>query len=303
MEVVPVSQEHVDELFTIYSRLVAQAPHSRFAGDRARFRDEVLGLETPSSTIFASPQSTQTFVALASGRARGFATLVSYRQYSGDGKDSKVVQAITGLFVDGEEAGSALIRTCEAQATTPELYAFPPTHGYTPMRTYDAAWDGLSDRVPQVARLLAKHGYTPYARELILIAPLVRERYSASFPPGITLEMQGWPDGRSEGRRLHPMDGEKEAGVCEIFTLAAISDDPAAKQVGYVFWLHVEEAYRRRGIGRALMAAAMDEMVAQGCTECWLTTGADNWNAQALYYSLGFDVVDCAVSFRKQLQK
>ena len=44
-------------------------------------------------------------------------------------------------------------------------------------------------------------------------------------------------------------------------------------------------------------------MVEQGCTTCWLTTTADNWRAQPLYYSLGFEVLDCSVSFCKQLKE
>ena len=100
---------------------------------------------------------------------------------------------------------------------------------------------------------------------------------------------------------MRALDGNTEVGVCSYSTLTFLTDEPAAGRTGYIWWLHVNETHRRRGIARALMAAATDQLAAQGCTTCWLTTAADNWAAQSLYYALGFDVVDGSVSFRKSL--
>jgi ribosomal protein S18 acetylase RimI-like enzyme len=98
---------------------------------------------------------------------------------------------------------------------------------------------------------------------------------------------------------MQAMDGNTEVGICSYSTLTPPTDEPAAGRTGYIWWLHVNETHRRRGIARALMAAVMDQLAAQGCTACWLTTAADNWAAQSLYYALRFDVVDGSVSFRK----
>ena len=98
------------------------------------------------------------------------------------------------------------------------------------------------------------------------------------------------------------MEAKGEVGFCCYSTLAPIIDEPEASRTGYIWALGVNEAYRRRGIARALMEAAIEQLVNQGCTMCWTTTTADNWAAQPLYYALGFEVVDCSVSFRKSLR-
>jgi ribosomal protein S18 acetylase RimI-like enzyme len=304
MRIVPVAPEHINDLHALYLAQVSAAPHCRFAPDAARFHDEVLGVATKAGKLFHKPNTSQTFVAEASGVAQGFATLVSYGGDDENNEHTEVKQAITGLFFATDEAGEALIHACEAQATTGEVAAFPDTHGFTPMRSYNAAWDGLSDRVPRVASLLAKHGYRPYVRELHLVASLSHSLpLYPTLPAGIKIVANDWPKGQAEARVFDVKDGENAAGVCLYCLLSQISDMPEAGRIGYVMWLHVEEAYRRRGIGRALMAAALNEIIAQGCTECWLTTAADNWKAQSLYYTLDFETVDCSVSFRKLLNR
>jgi ribosomal protein S18 acetylase RimI-like enzyme len=304
MEIVPVRPEHVEALHAVYLAQVADAPHCRFAPEISRFRSDLLRLNAQPTKLFHKPNSSQTFVAEAAGVAQGFATFVTYGGDDEYHEHNEEKQAITGLFFTNAEAGEALIRACEAAATASTLDAFPDTHGFTPIRSYNAAWDGLSDRVPGVAQLLARHGYIPFVRELHLVAPLLPSHsLSAPLPLGIAVAGKDWPAGAQEARVFDATDGEKAAGVALYCLLSQISDDPAAERIGYVMWLHVEETYRRRGIGRGLMAAAINEMVAQGCTECWLTTAADNWKAQALYYKLGFEIVDCSVSFRKSLDR
>jgi ribosomal-protein-alanine acetyltransferase len=48
---------------------------------------------------------------------------------------------------------------------------------------------------------------------------------------------------------------------------------------------------RRRGLGRALMVALLDEARQRGAHEVFLEVRADNPNAQALYLSLGFEQI------------
>jgi GNAT superfamily N-acetyltransferase len=53
--------------------------------------------------------------------------------------------------------------------------------------------------------------------------------------------------------------------------------------------LVVDEKARRRGIGRALIQAALDWASAQGCSEVEVSTELDNSVARAFYRRLGFE--------------
>lgn len=52
--------------------------------------------------------------------------------------------------------------------------------------------------------------------------------------------------------------------------------------------LYVEPAYRRRGIGRALVRRVEALAIERGATELVLLTGLDNQEAQAFYRNLGY---------------
>lgn len=49
----------------------------------------------------------------------------------------------------------------------------------------------------------------------------------------------------------------------------------------------VDDAYRRRGIAKALMRAMLDQARSLGCTTAWLGTERSNIEAMALYTSMG----------------
>jgi ribosomal protein S18 acetylase RimI-like enzyme len=65
--------------------------------------------------------------------------------------------------------------------------------------------------------------------------------------------------------------------------------------------LYVEEAYRRRGIGRELVQCVERLAVEMGAVELWLMTGQDNRVAQEFYLSLGYEKEDLALS--KKLER
>jgi ribosomal protein S18 acetylase RimI-like enzyme len=64
---------------------------------------------------------------------------------------------------------------------------------------------------------------------------------------------------------------------------------PSGRLTTYVHQLDVHESSRRRGIGSALVTAAMALGRRRGSTRFWLSTGAHNTTAQSLYESLGGD--------------
>src|SRR5262249_17485127 len=137
----------------------------------------------------------------------------------------------------------------------------------------------LSDRMPAIAQLLARNGYTPYHRELQLSCDLGRAAPTQTTPPGVDLRQQAREQAHSFA--LYAMSGENKAGECHYITLAHMLG-PHTRHTGYIAWLHVEPDSRRRGIGRYLMVQALDHLRRMGCASCWLTTSADNWPAQPL---------------------
>ncbi len=66
--------------------------------------------------------------------------------------------------------------------------------------------------------------------------------------------------------------------------------------------LAVRSAYRRRGIGRALLLAGMRRIREEGYGAAALGVDADNPNqALKLYESVGFVVVSGSTTYRKEL--
>ena len=64
---------------------------------------------------------------------------------------------------------------------------------------------------------------------------------------------------------------------------------PSGRRTTYVHELDVQESWRRRGVGSALITEAMAIARRRGSTKFWLSTGGHNTTAQALYVSLGGD--------------
>lgn len=75
-----------------------------------------------------------------------------------------------------------------------------------------------------------------------------------------------------------------------------------AHPVGYLEGWYVEPAFRRQGIGRALLAAAEDWARAHGCREIASDALIDNLISQQAHETLGFQVVDRCVHYRKPLE-
>ncbi len=293
MQITTPHPEHVDALYALYRDAVHAAPHCRFVPHLARFHAELLGRAAPPP-VFVPPHAQRLFAAVDDGMARGFAALTTYTDWGGVEH-----QAMTALFFANDAAGQALIAACEAAARHGVLLGYPNAHGKAPISGYNAGWNGLSDSLPVVAHALARSGYAPYTRELHMSCDLGRfPAAPVPFPQELSLCQE--PDER--GRIwLRALAGQQRVADCIVSTLATVSDDVQAASTGYVWGLGVNAGFRRRGIARSLMTAALTYLRRQGCAACWLTTGADNWPAQTLYLSLGFEVVDGSACFQKTL--
>lgn len=92
-------------------------------------------------------------------------------------------------------------------------------------------------------------------------------------------------------------DGDTLAGFCcgQVFMSVCYRTPEAA-----VKELFVREDYRRRGIARRLLAFMEAEFIKRGVRDCFLVTGDDNFDAQALYESCGWHN-DEEIQFHKSL--
>jgi len=113
------------------------------------------------------------------------------------------------------------------------------------------------------------------------------------------------PDGRIDRERLERMIADPrtvlftarvDGQVAGMLTLALY--DTLAARRGWVEDVVVDEAFRHRGVGRALVRAALERSREQGVDTLSLTSAAHRTAARALYRSEGFRVVDTTL-FRR----
>jgi len=83
------------------------------------------------------------------------------------------------------------------------------------------------------------------------------------------------------------IDGAVAGMICAVSRMGPHSpDDPAV--FAWVHDIYVRPAYRRRGVAKALMAAAEDFVKARGARELRLSVIDRNADARAMYAELGF---------------
>ena len=91
---------------------------------------------------------------------------------------------------------------------------------------------------------------------------------------------------RSEGHViLLAYSGDVPAG----FVTGVAMTHPDKGTEMFLYELAVDEAFRRRGIGTALVTALRDLAIENGCYDMWVLTDADNTAALATYEGTGAD--------------
>lgn len=68
----------------------------------------------------------------------------------------------------------------------------------------------------------------------------------------------------------------------------SLGDAADPERRDYLWHLYVDPAAQRRGVGRALLAAALDELRGRGAPRAWLDVIAGNAKALAFYRACGF---------------
>lgn len=97
-----------------------------------------------------------------------------------------------------------------------------------------------------------------------------------------------------------------ETGVLDGFVETSIrkyAEGCHSGRVGYVEGWYVDPAVRGRGIGRALIAAAENWARSVGCTEMASDTELENVASQRAHGRVGYQEVERAVHFRKDLAR
>lgn len=91
--------------------------------------------------------------------------------------------------------------------------------------------------------------------------------------------------------------GGEPIGFASLRLLPQIENDLPHAELSDIY---VQEAHRRRGIGRALLAHAEGLARERGCWRMFLITGFDNDGARTFYRAAGF--ADHALQMRKDLE-
>jgi aminoglycoside 6'-N-acetyltransferase I len=131
-----------------------------------------------------------------------------------------------------------------------------------------------------------------------------------------------WPEGPVEehSRELEAILSGNPPGALPLVVFVAEANDKSlvgflevglrshadscnpTRPVGYVEGWYVTDAHRNRGIGKQLLEAAEDWARSQGCTEMASDTQIDNELSQRVHQSLGYEIVERAILFRKALR-
>src|SRR6478609_7451539 len=91
---------------------------------------------------------------------------------------------------------------------------------------------------------------------------------------------------------LAELDGQVGGFACVRVVPCVLYAEPYAELTE----LYVEPAFRRRGLGRALIAHAEQLAHARGATDLVIMTGVGNAAAQALYRAAGYDTYAVALN-------
>jgi ribosomal protein S18 acetylase RimI-like enzyme len=288
----PLVASEAGSAFRLFDRLTSGLPHG-FAVPEERF----------SRFLWDTPRHLRKWATLASvrdGEVLAFARVGAYRPVNlwshaeeGDGL------LFGPWFIRGNEGAAAeVMEMAEAWSQRNRshlLFAFDHVEAAT-FPEFHGGWSGLSERLSHIAGFLSRAGFRICRRELCLSRSLVSPFRPASPVSGLSASMSE-TDGRFS---LTAREGRHDVGACNFALMhPARACDPAASRCGYVDGLRVDDRRRGRGIGRWLVTRALEEMTRLGCEECRLTTGSENFTAQNLYYSLGFEVRDSAISFER----
>ena len=137
---------------------------------------------------------------------------------------------------------------------------------------------------------------TAVAADLPAMEAAKRQAGDAAWPhifPPAALEQLGFPERwtaavRSAGTRTHAIVGELGGEVAGFAIVRPSGDDDADEDVGELDGFYVAPAAWGRGLGRALLTAATNQLRADGFHEVTLWTAVDNHRPRRIYETGGW---------------
>ena len=254
--------------------------------------------ETPSPTPLAGEAA---WVAMDGERVVGFCQAALGRSEA-DHEPAAGLIRMLAYPPERPDVGHALSAKAEAYLRDRgerEVYAF---HYEGRWPDYHLPHAYLSSRLGHVMALLAARGYEGYQDEATLARPMV---VPPVVPPiEVRCEIVHGAhemEGRNDQLAVARLPDGRDVGLCVWETLADESSLPDAATTLYVRWLHVDPAYRRKGLGAHLLTSAMLEAYRRGHRQATLCCLGDNGGALSLYTTLGFRVVDWTRCLRLDL--
>lgn len=129
----------------------------------------------------------------------------------------------------------------------------------------------------------------------------MRNKLWPSEPGEHAAEIAAYFEAPGEGQVLiaETEDGEP-AGFAEL-SIRSYAEGCYSGRVGYLEGWFVDERFRRRGVGAALVEASLEWARGKGCAEFASDTEIDNDVSAAAHRALGFEEVERIICFRRGL--
>ena len=204
----------------------------------------------------------------------------------------------------GERAvGDALLAAAETwmhQRQLQRAVVLPQPWGYA---FYGFPHTYLSDRLDHVQALLRFRGFAKSGGEVFLDWLDMRpQRIPDDSGIDYELQIEEKPGaGNLPGLTVGAVRGDEAIGSCVLQSGAESSAAPQAREYAFCNGLNVGDAYQGRGLGRFLLARALERAHEIGYRHGAISTAHDNDRAFLFYANHGFSVVDWTYEFSKEL--
>ena len=134
---------------------------------------------------------------------------------------------------------------------------------------------------------------------------MIREAVPSDLEAVASLAARLWPAHAPEDLKpeIAELIAARDAAIFLLFDDDGSPTGFAQCHVGYLEGIYVDEAQRRRGCGRALLAACERWAAGCGCTEFASDCELDNDKSLAFHLSAGFSEANRIICFAKRLAR